>query len=117
MPSSCTGAGRPGGQPGLGGPSRPRRPGVHASCLAFIREHDVALWGWDLMELWPNGYELPFTIHLAIPWFGLALLDNALLTPLAGACAEEGRYEFLLVVAPLRVRGGTGSPVNPLAIF
>lgn len=95
----------------------PRRPGVHASCLAFIREHDVALWGWDLMELWPNGYELPFTIHFSLPYFGLALLDNALLEPLARACAEEGRYEFMFVVAPLRVVGGTGSPVNPLAIF
>jgi kynurenine formamidase len=95
----------------------PRRPGVHGSCLAFIREHDVALWGWDLMELWPNGYGLPFTIHYSIPYFGLALLDNALLEPLAQACAEEQRYEFMLVVAPLRVAGGTGSPVNPLAIF
>ena len=25
--------------------------------------------------------------------------------------------EFLFVVAPLRVRGGTGSPVNPIAVF
>ena len=31
--------------------------------------------------------------------------------------AEEKRWEFMLVVAPLRVPGGTGSPVNPIAIF
>ena len=30
---------------------------------------------------------------------------------------EEGRDEFMLVIAPLRVRGGTGSPANPLALF
>ena len=30
---------------------------------------------------------------------------------------EEGRDEFMLVVAPLPVKGGTGSPVNPLAVF
>ena len=28
-----------------------------------------------------------------------------------------GRWEFLFVAAPLRVRGGTGSPVNPIAVF
>jgi len=33
------------------------------------------------------------------------------------ACAEEGRYEFLLVVARLKMKGGVGSPVNPIAIF
>ena len=36
---------------------------------------------------------------------------------LAAACADEGRYEFLLVIAPLVVEGGTGSPVNPIATF
>jgi kynurenine formamidase len=36
---------------------------------------------------------------------------------LAEVCAEEGRYEFMLIVAPLRVVGGTGSPVNPIAML
>jgi len=27
------------------------------------------------------------------------------------------RYEFVITFAPLPVEGGTGSPVNPLAIF
>ena len=27
------------------------------------------------------------------------------------------RYEFLITFAPLPVEGGTGSPVNPVAIF
>jgi len=48
---------------------------------------------------------------------GLALVDMALLEPLAAACREEGRWEFLLIVSPLNVPGGTVSPVNPLAIF
>ena len=46
-----------------------------------------------------------------------ALLDNALLEPLARACVEEGRDDFMLVIAPLKVIGGTGSPANPLAVF
>jgi kynurenine formamidase len=44
-------------------------------------------------------------------------LDNALVQPLAEACAEQGRYEFMLTIAPLRVEGGTGSPANPIALF
>jgi hypothetical protein len=39
------------------------------------------------------------------------------LEPLAKACAEEGRDEFMLTIAPLPVVGGTGSPANPLAVF
>ena len=48
---------------------------------------------------------------------GLALLDNALLTPLAEACRELQRDDFMLMVAPLVIEGGTGSPVNPIAVF
>jgi hypothetical protein len=57
-------------------------------------------------------------IHLVgIVAMGLHLLDNADLEALGAACAERRRWEFLFVVAPLVLRGGTGSPVNPLAIF
>ncbi|HEY7294885.1 MAG TPA: cyclase family protein [Dehalococcoidia bacterium] len=92
-------------------------PGLHASCLQFLREQDVAVLAWDLMDASPNEYGIPWTMHAAIFAFGVALIDNSLLQPLAEACAEEGRYEFMLTVAPLRVVGGTGSPANPLALF
>jgi hypothetical protein len=49
--------------------------------------------------------------------FGVALLDNALLEPLAAACAEEDRYEFMFMALPLNVARGTGSPANPIAMF
>ena len=93
------------------------RPGLHASCLKFIRESDCSLLVWDMMEYRPYDYDLTWTVHGAIFAYGVALLDNALLQPLAEACAEEGRYEFMLMVSPLRVVGGTGSPVNPIALF
>jgi hypothetical protein len=48
---------------------------------------------------------------------GLWLIDNANLEDLARACAARRRWEFLLAVAPLRLRGVTGSPVNPIAVF
>ena len=104
--------GRPWGTTGA-----PAKPGLHASCIPFIRDNDVAVLVWDMMDLVPTGYDLPRTVHAVIASYGLALVDNCELRPLAGACAEEGRYEFMLMVAPLKVAGGTGSPVNPIAVF
>jgi hypothetical protein len=48
---------------------------------------------------------------------GLALLDNADFDAIAAACAEASRWEFMVVIAPLVVLGGTGSPVNPIAVL
>ena len=122
-------AARPDGHPWLAGvpvtgvsrdepqPTPTPRPGLHVSCLPFIRDHDVSIIVWDMMDLTPNGYDIPWAIHGAIFAYGVGLLDNALLQPLAEACAEEGRYEFLLMIAPLKVDGGTGSPVNPIAVL
>ena len=101
----------------LWGSDSNRRPGLHASCLKFIRESDCCLLVWDMMDLTPNGYDLGWSVHGSIFAYGIGLLDNALLQPLAEACAEEGRYDFMLTVNPLRVAGGTGSPVNPVAIL
>lgn len=54
---------------------------------------------------------------LAITAMGVPLLDNLDLEALSAACAQAYRYEFLFVVAPLNVPGGTGSPVNPIAVL
>jgi kynurenine formamidase len=92
-------------------------PGLHASCLKFFREHDVAVLAWDMMDFTPSGYRLPVPVHGAIFAYGMAFVDNSLLEPLAAACAEEGRYEFMFSLAPLKLIGGTGGPINPLAHF
>ena len=93
------------------------RPGLHASCLPFVRDNDMSILGWDMMDAGPNEYDIPWTVHGVIFAYGVALLDNSLLQPLAEACAEEGKYEFMLTINPLNVIGGTGSPVNPIAVF
>jgi len=95
----------------------PPSPGLHVSCMPFVRDHDVAALVWDLMDAAPNDYGLHFSMHGVLWTYGVALVDNALLQPLAEACAQEGRYEFMLTFAPLPVVGGTGSPVNPIALF
>ena len=91
-------------------------PGLHASCAEFIRDHDVALLGWDLMDARPQG-DLAWPVHGVLFNFGVALLDNALLEPIAEACAEENRWSFMFQALPLNVARGTGSPVNPIAMF
>ena len=93
------------------------RPGLGASCAKFIRDHDVSLLGWDMMDARPDPYGLAYPMHGILFNFGVALLDNALLEPIAQACAEEGRYEFMFMLLPLRVERGTGSPANPIAMF
>jgi len=93
------------------------RPGLHVSCLPFLRDHDVSVLVWDMLDHLPVGYDIPWAVHAALFAYGVALVDNALLEPLARACVEEQRDEFMLIVAPLVVVGGTGSPANPLAVF
>ena len=97
----------------------PQTPGVHASALEFLYETNAALLGWDLQEAGgQQEYSARIGLHeVAIPYMGLPLLDNANFEVLAAVCAELGRWEFQLVIAPLIVEGGTGSPVNPIAVF
>ncbi len=93
------------------------RPGLHVSCLDFLRKTDTAVLVWDMHDHMPNDYGLIWAVHGAIWAYGVALVDTALLEPLADACHEEKRVEFQLCLAPLRLQGGTGSPLNPLALL
>jgi len=94
--------------------------GLDASCLPWLRERDVATLGSDgVSDVLPSrvdGVGMP--IHtVVIVAMGVHLLDNLDLDALATACAEEARWEFLFTVAPLVLRRGTASPVNPIAVF
>jgi kynurenine formamidase len=93
-------------------------PGLHLSCLEWFRAKDIAGISWDMMDERPSRYPgFGMSAHLAIPFLGLALIDNSDPERLAKACAEEGRNEFLFTATPLRLVGATGAPAHPLAIF
>lgn len=95
-------------------------PGWHASCLPWLHEREVALIACDTAtDVVPSGYdEPPLPVHaVGIVAMGLWLLDNCDLEELAATAARLGRWEFLFTLAPLRLVGATGSPVNPLATF
>jgi kynurenine formamidase len=93
------------------------RPGLDVSCARFIRDRDVAVLGWDMHDALPDKAGLPWPVHGVVFSYGVALLDNALLEPLAQACREEQRYEFMFMALPLKIARGTGSPVNAIAMF
>ena len=90
--------------------------GLATSAMGWLAERQAAILGGDGdSDPHPSQVEgVPLPVHvLAIVAMGMCLLDNLDLENLSEACAEAGTFEFLLVVAPLIVPGGTGSPVNP----
>ncbi|MBM42716.1 MAG: cyclase [Acidobacteria bacterium] len=94
--------------------------GLHASVLPWIKERGVALVGsdvaTDVMPSMVDGVGQP--VHtMLIAGFGTNIFDNMDLEALAEAAAEEGRWEFMLTAGPIPVDGGTGSPLNPIAVF
>lgn len=94
--------------------------GFHVDAVPLLAERGIALLGGDGdSDVRPSpvdGVHSP--VHaLALAAMGVPLLDNLDLEELSAATAEAGRNEFLLVVAPLNVPGGTGSPVNPVAVL
>ncbi len=105
-------------------PGMPPTPGLHADTAPVLKKWDASILGWDCLDAGPNDYKIFGSrtaggpVHvLTIVFMGLPLLDNALLEPLAEACAEEGRWEFMFSLNPLNVPRGTGSPANPIATF
>lgn len=102
------------------GPEDPsRRAGLNVASIEWLRSHDVAVYSGDCIEALPapDGLlELPLH-QIGIAVMGLVLLDCPTLTGLLAAVRRFGVYEFLMTCAPLCIPGGTGSPVNPLAVF
>jgi kynurenine formamidase len=96
------------------------RAGLHPAALELLAERRIAVLGSDgNNDTAPSAVEgVDFPVHvLAINAMGMHLLDYLDLDALAERCEEMRRASFLCVVAPLRLREGTGSPVNPIAIF
>ena len=94
--------------------------GLHASVLPWIKERGVAAVGsdaaTDVMPSLVDGVGQP--VHtMLIAGFGTNIFDNMDLEALAETAASENRWEFMLTAGPIPVEGGTGSPLNPIAVF
>jgi kynurenine formamidase len=97
----------------------PHLPGLSPSTLPWFRHHDVALVGTDTgTECRPSHHEWIAPFHVvAMTSIGIWILDNFELEELAQVCRELGRWTFMIVIAPIRFKNTTGSPVNPIAVF
>jgi len=94
--------------------------GLHASVARWIKERGVAFVGGDAaQDVVPSRVEgIALPIHtLCITAMGINLLDNQDLEAVAEAAAKLNRWEFMLTIAPVPVTGGTGFPLNAIAMF
>jgi kynurenine formamidase len=100
---------------------RPTSAGLRA-------DEDVARLLWDAhvaavasdnpaVEVVPGDPDVGSLHRRLIPLLGVTLGEMFDLDHLARRCAEQRRWDFLFVAAPLKVPGGVGSPGNAVAIL
>lgn len=88
--------------------------------MAWLKERDVAIIGSDAaLDVSPSGVErVGSPVHmLVLVALGMPILDAMNLEAVAEKSADLNHWEFLLTAAPLKVSGGTGSPLNAIATF
>lgn len=96
------------------------KAGLHVDTIPWMHERGLGAFLPDGDgETVPSGVAgMNYPIHgLQVVAMGMCVSDSLQFEDLARACAEEGRFEFMVVGLPLRIPGGTGSPWNPIAIF
>jgi kynurenine formamidase len=96
------------------------KAGLHPTAASFLADRSIAALGSDgNSDTAPSTTEgVAFPIHvLALNAMGVHLLDYLRFDDVARHCQAVQRWEFLFTAAPLRIVGGTGSPLNPTAVF
>jgi kynurenine formamidase len=90
-------------------------PGLGLEGARYLAERDVVLVGADNRGVEP----LPHNGSTALPVHRLMLLEHGIYLVeylILEELARDEVYEFLFVLTPLRITGGSGSPVSPFAI-
>jgi kynurenine formamidase len=96
------------------------KAGLHALAIPLLHEREVAAFFPDGDgETVPSNVEgVAYPIHtLQIASMGMACSDSLQFEELVQVCEQEHRWEFMVMAAPLRLPGGTGSLFNPIAVF
>ena len=93
--------------------------GLDNSVIPWLKRRDIAILGWEVPGYAPRpagdlpGYpvhDFALTIRHPHPRSRRLRCGREL-------AAARKRWRFMLTIAPLRIPNGTGSPVNPLAVF
>ncbi|MGQ0624347.1 MAG: cyclase family protein [Sporichthyaceae bacterium] len=90
-------------------------PGVTLDGARWLSERGVLAVGADthMFEHKPSITQVALVVHVhLLVEAGIPIMESLNLEPLAAAAV----HEFVFVATPLRVRGGTGSPLRPIAI-
>jgi kynurenine formamidase len=96
-------------------------PGIGIDAARWLVGHDIAAVAADNISVevqtpddrFENGSVAPECHKLLIRDHGIYMLELLNLEELA----VRGAGEFLFVAAPLKIKGGVGSPINPLAVL
>jgi kynurenine formamidase len=92
-------------------------PGLAMACADWAREKNIVTWGTDQFATDPLPFEKPgvaLPMHIEmLTKSGIRLIENIYMEEIA----EEKVYEFCLIAAPLKIKGGTGSPVRLIAVI
>lgn len=95
--------------------------GYYADTLPWMHERMPSFLGHDFNIDWnprPGWEGMRNPIHVAaLNWMGINILECLDLEQVVATARRLNRYEFAITFAPLPVEGGTGSPVNPIALF
>ena len=97
-----------------------RSAGLDPTVIPWLKARDVAVMGSEAVhDVMPNRDGLgPAPVHwFALTFLGMSLMDYLDLDQLSEVAAQQKRWEFLVVIAPMPIKGATGSPVNPIAVF
>ena len=100
--------------------TRKAKAGLHPTAASFLAERQVAALGSDgnndTVPSTTEGVAFPIHVLASTRWASTCSTTSSSRTSCRTA-RPSGRWEFLFVAAPLRIVRGTGSPLNPIAIF
>jgi kynurenine formamidase len=95
-------------------------PGLGIACAAWLHARQVAAVAADTSAVEVIPFEdarTPLPLHLlCLRDMGLTFGEMFDLDALADDCAADGVWEFFFSAPPLKITGGIGSPLNPLAV-
>ncbi|MFN8592621.1 MAG: cyclase family protein [Thermomicrobiales bacterium] len=91
-------------------------PGIAKACAKWAVDHEIVCWGLDQFATDPIPFEIPgeaLPMHLEmLTKAGIRLMENIYMDEIV----RDRVYEFTVIAAPLKIKGGTGSPIRLLAI-
>lgn len=86
-------------------------PGPSGAAAAWLGDQGIRVTGADTFAYDRRPSAMPAHVELMVKR-GINIMENMCLDPLA----EAGVHEFMFCALPLRIKGGTGSPIRPIAL-